>query len=145
VPHIHELAALEWVEIPENCNWQVSVENYSACHHCPSNHPTFAEGVVKPETYDIQPDAGGGYVLRHTNECQSLDNMTYLIDLGSSTHVGDYQSWFLWPIFSFQCYPGNVLNTYHGCANTVDTVPLLSGAGGTPKGLRKRRHSWTGH
>ncbi|MCJ8336285.1 MAG: aromatic ring-hydroxylating dioxygenase subunit alpha, partial [Epibacterium sp.] len=55
VPHITDLAPLEWVEIPENCNWKCSVENYSECYHCPSNHPTFAEGVVKPETYDIQP------------------------------------------------------------------------------------------
>ena len=107
VPHIDNLAPLEWVEVPENCNWKVSVENYSECYHCPMNHPTFAEGVVKPETYDIQPDPDGSYVLRHTTECQSLDRMTYPIDL-SVPHAGDYQSWFLWPMFSFQCYPGNV-------------------------------------
>lgn len=45
----------EWVEISERCNWKVSVENYSECYHCSLNHPTFANGVVKPETYDIQP------------------------------------------------------------------------------------------
>ncbi|MEO0567607.1 MAG: aromatic ring-hydroxylating dioxygenase subunit alpha [Pseudomonadota bacterium] len=112
VPHVHELAPLEWVEIPENCNWKCSVENYSECYHCPSNHQTFATGVVKPETYDIQPDPAGGYVLRHLTECQSLEKMTYPIDL-SIPHAGEYQSWFLWPMFSFQCYPGNVLNTYH--------------------------------
>ena len=27
-------------------------------------------------------------------------------------HALDYTSWFLWPTFSFQIYPGNVLNTY---------------------------------
>ena len=27
-------------------------------------------------------------------------------------HAEDYSSWFLWPGFSFQVYPGNVLNTY---------------------------------
>ena len=27
-------------------------------------------------------------------------------------HALDYTSWFLWPTFSFQVYPGNVLNTY---------------------------------
>lgn len=112
VPNVDTLAPLEWVEVPENCNWKVSVENYSECYHCPINHATFAEGVIKPETYDIQPDAGGGYVLRHTTECQSMDKMTYPVDL-SVPHAGDYQSWFLWPMFSFQCYPGNILNTYH--------------------------------
>ena len=64
VPNIDRLAPLEWVEVPENCNWKVSVENYSECYHCPVNHPTFAEGVIKPETYDIQPDQTGGYVRR---------------------------------------------------------------------------------
>ena len=66
--------------------------------------------MVKPETYDIQPQ---GYCLRHTTECQNLDSMTYPIDLDSNEHAGAYSSWFLWPTFSFQVYPGNVLNTYH--------------------------------
>ncbi|MEM9844893.1 MAG: aromatic ring-hydroxylating dioxygenase subunit alpha, partial [Pseudomonadota bacterium] len=70
VPHVETLAPLEWVEIPETCNWKLSVENYSECYHCPSNHQTFATGVIKPETYDIQPDPSGGYVLRHVTECQ---------------------------------------------------------------------------
>lgn len=127
VPEIDCLAPLEWVEVKENCNWKVSVENYSECYHCHLNHPTFANGVVKPETYDIQPDAGGGYVLRHTTECQSLEAMTYPIDLGANDHAGDYQSWFLWPTFSFQCYPGNVLNTYHWRVDDVNSCAVWRG------------------
>ena len=109
VPNWEKLKPLEWVEIPENCNWKVSVENYSECYHCSLNHPTFANGVVKPETYDIQPN---GKCLRHTTECQSLENMTYDIHSGFK-HFDEYSSWFLWPMFSFQVYPGNRLNTYH--------------------------------
>ena len=109
VPHWADLVPLEWVDIPEKCNWKVSIENYSECYHCPINHATFATGVIKPGTYDIQPQ---GYCLRHTTECQSLDKMAYPIDL-SVSHAGDYSSWFLWPMFSFQVYPGNILNTYH--------------------------------
>ena len=63
VPHIDDLKPIEWVEIPEVCNWKASVENYSECYHCTLNHPTFATGVVKPETYNIMPQ---GYCLRHT-------------------------------------------------------------------------------
>ena len=55
VPQIEELRPLEWVEIPETCNWKVSVENYSECYHCTLNHETFATSIVRPETYDIQP------------------------------------------------------------------------------------------
>ena len=123
MPNWAELKPLEWVEIPENCNWKVSVENYSECYHCSLNHPTFANGVVKPETYDIQPQ---GMCLRHTTECQNLENMTYDIQSGFAHH-DEYSSWFLWPMFSFQVYPGNVLNTYHWRAIDADHVVVWRG------------------
>ena len=123
VPNWSELKPLEWVEIPESCNWKVSVENYSECYHCSLNHPTFANGVVKPETYDIQPQ---GMCLRHTTQCQSQEDMTYDIQSGFQ-HYDEYSSWFLWPMFSFQVYPGNVLNTYHWRAVDADHVVLWRG------------------
>jgi hypothetical protein len=85
VPHWADLKPLEWVEIPENCNWKVSVENYSECYHCTLNHPTFATGVIKPETYDIQPQ---GYCLRHTTECADLGQMSYPTSTAGSTTRG---------------------------------------------------------
>jgi len=124
VPQIDGLAPLEWVEIPERCNWKVSVENYSECYHCKRNHPTFANGIIRPETYDIQPQ---GFCLRHTTECQNLDRMTYPVDLDANEHAGDYSSWFLWPAFSFQVYPGNILNTYHWRPAGVDRVVVWRG------------------
>lgn len=124
VPHIDTLKPVEWVEIEEHCNWKVSVENYSECYHCAINHPTFATGVIKPETYDIRPQ---GYCLRHTTECQNLERMSYPIDLDANPHAGDYSSWFLWPLFSFQVYPGNVLNTYHWRPTAVDRVTVWRG------------------
>ena len=123
IPHWDTLAPLEWVEIPENCNWKVSVENYSECYHCALNHPTFSTGVVRPETYDIQPQ---GYCLRHTTECNSMDAMTYNINSGFDKN-DQYSSWFLWPMFSFQVYPGNLLNTYHWRAMDADHVVVWRG------------------
>ena len=125
VPEVDGLAPLEWFEIPERCNWKVSIENYSECYHCAINHRTFSEGVVRPETYDISP-MEGGYVLRHTTECQNLEAMTYPVDL-SVPHAGEYRSWFLWPMTSFQCYPGNVLNTYHWRSRGVDECTVYRG------------------
>ena len=79
---------------------------------------------MKPETYDIQPQ---GYCLRHTTECQNLDAMSYPIDLDANDYAGSYSSWFLWPMFSFQVYPGNVLNTYHW--RPVDSGRVVVGRG----------------
>jgi phenylpropionate dioxygenase-like ring-hydroxylating dioxygenase large terminal subunit len=123
VPNWSSLKYLEWVEIPEKCNWKVSIENYSECYHCALNHRTFAQGVVKPETYDIQPQ---GKCLRHTTQCQNLENMTYDIQSGFAHH-DQYSSWFLWPMFSFQVYPGNVLNTYHWRAIDTNNVVVWRG------------------
>ena len=123
VPQIDRLKPLMWTETTEKCNWKVSVENYSECYHCSLNHPTFSQGVVKPETYDIQPQ---GYCLRHTTEMQALDSMTYPIDM-SVENAGNYSSWFLWPGISFQVYPGNVLNTYIWEPKGVDSVTVWRG------------------
>lgn len=124
VPHIEELMVLEWVEIEEHCNWKISVENYSECYHCQINHPVFSSGVIDPESYDIQPQ---GYCLRHTTQCQDIDRMTYEVDLESNPHAGDYSSWYLWPMFSFQVYPGNILNTYLWRATGPETVTVWRG------------------
>lgn len=123
LPHWAELAPLEWVDIPERCNWKVSVENYSECYHCTLNHPTFATGVIRPETYDIQPQ---GRCLRHTTECNDLGQMSYDIDSGLPNN-DRYSSWFLWPMFSFQVYPGNILNTYHWRAVDTERVVVWRG------------------
>ena len=124
VPELDKLRPLQWIELEEQCNWKVAVENYSECYHCRLNHPTFANGVIKPETYDIQPQ---GYCLRHTTECQNLDQMSYPVDADANARAGDYSSWFLWPMFSFQVYPGNVLNTYHWRPLAVDRVRVFRG------------------
>lgn len=124
VPDIEGLKPLEHVEIMENCNWKVSIENYSECYHCSLNHPTFSKGVIDPATYDIQPQ---GHCLRHTTQCQNLDAMTYEIDLDANVRAREYSSWFLWPMFSFQVYPGNLLNTYHWRVVDVDHVIVTRG------------------
>ena len=109
VPDIDVLEPIIWNAVEERCNWKVSVENYSECYHCRINHPTFASGVIDPESYNIMPQ---GHCLRHTTRTAALENMTYAIDVDANAHATDYSSWFLWPTFSFQVYPGNVLNTY---------------------------------
>lgn len=123
VPNWRELAPLEWVEVEENCNWKVSVENYSECYHCGLNHPAFTAGVIKSETYDIQPQ---GHCLRHTTECSNIEQLSYDIESGFENNE-KYSSWFLWPMFSFQVYPGNMLNTYHWRPIDVDHVQVWRG------------------
>ena len=123
LPHYSDLAPVEWIEIDEQCNWKVSVENYSECYHCALNHRSFSSGVIKPQTYDIQPQ---GYCLRHRTEARSLKSMSYPIDT-SIPHANEYSSWYLWPTFSFQVYPGQVLNTYHWRPIDAENVKVWRG------------------
>ena len=107
VPDIDDLKPAEDVAVEEACNWKVSVENYSECHHCKLRHPTFSTGVIDPESYDISPQ---GHRLRHTTRAAVIGRMTYAID-GPDTTASPCSSWYLWPSVSFQVYPGRVLNT----------------------------------
>ncbi len=108
VPFIDRLHPVQWVRVEENCNWKISVENYSECYHCSLNHPTFARGVIDPQSYDVRPQ---GHCLRHTTRSADLSRLSYPID-DSLPHGTEYSSWYLWPTFSFQVYPGGLLNTY---------------------------------
>lgn len=109
LPDLDRLRPAYTREVEERCNWKISVENYSECYHCRLNHPTFASGVVDADRYDI---VAKGHLLEHTTRCVSLEGMSYPVDESSHPHALEYRSWFLWPTFSFQVYPGNVLNTY---------------------------------
>jgi carnitine monooxygenase subunit len=109
VPHIDDLKPILWNRVEEHCNWKVTVENYSECYHCRLNHPTFATGVIDPDSYNILPQ---GHCLRHTTRTAALENMSYVIEDSGNEYATQYSSWFLWPTFSFQVYPGQILNTY---------------------------------
>jgi len=90
----------------EFCNWLVAVENYSECYHCGHCHPAFAKGVIDPASYDIQP-FGPGRVLRHTAGAAAGEGKWY-----DSSGLA-YASFYLFPAFSLQIYPGGLVNTYH--------------------------------
>ena len=96
----HEHAA------PEYCNWLVAVENYNECYHCGHVHKAFSDGVIDPGSYDIQP-MGPGRVLRHTARPAAGEGKWY--EMSGS----DYGSFYLFPLFSLQIYPGGVVNTYY--------------------------------
>lgn len=92
-----------------NANWKVAVENYNECYHCPGVHQTFSSGVVDPKSYRIAP---GTNCLLHTAVSQPRGKQAYTID-ESDPRATQYASFYLWPTFSVQIYPGGVVNTYH--------------------------------
>ena len=130
LPGVDTLRPVAEIPVVEACNWKVSVENYSECYHCKLRHPTFASGVIDPESYDVSPQ---GHCLRHTTRSAQSEKMTYAIDT-PNPHAREYSSWFLWPTISFQVYPGSVLNTYLWRPDGVDSVIVYRGWY-TPEGV----------
>jgi phenylpropionate dioxygenase-like ring-hydroxylating dioxygenase large terminal subunit len=124
VPHIERLRPILTVAVEEDCNWKVSVENYSECYHCRVAHPSFTKGVVDPNSYTVRPQ---GHCLRHTTRSAAPEKMAYPVDIESNAHATDYSSWFLWPGISFQVYPGNILNTYFWRPQSAERVTACRG------------------
>lgn len=103
-----------------NANWKVAVENYNECYHCPGVHQTFSQGVVDPKSYKIAP---GTNCLLHTAVSQPRGKQAYEIDL-VNPNASKYASFYLWPTFSCQIYPGGVVNTYHWYPHDVGNTTV---------------------
>ncbi len=120
LPSIEKMRPLERRWFTAESNWKLAIENYNECYHCPTAHPSFSRGVVLPESYTITPV---GRSLQHSAE--SSPDQYYQIDYGLSPHAGEYRSFYLWPLFSFQIYPGPVLNTFCWRPEAVDRTPFF--------------------
>ncbi|MBY8977456.1 aromatic ring-hydroxylating dioxygenase subunit alpha [Rhodobacteraceae bacterium NNCM2] len=105
-PDIEEKIFADEHDAEEFCNWLVAVENYNECYHCGHVHKAFADGVIDPASYDIQP-FGAGRVLHHASRAAAGEGAWY------DTSGSDYGSFYLYPCFSLQIYPGGVVNTYY--------------------------------
>ena len=105
----------------EESNWLVAVENYNECYHCQHVHKAFSEGVVVPESYDVQPLGCDARVLHHSAKAATGEGSWY------DTSRSDYASFFLYPGFSFQLYPSGLLNTYYWRPLSVSTTRVHRG------------------
>jgi phenylpropionate dioxygenase-like ring-hydroxylating dioxygenase large terminal subunit len=102
----------------EGCNWFIAVENYNECYHCGNCHPSFAKGIIDPDSYSIEP-YGETQVLHHTSEPSHSEDAWY------DTSGADYGSFFLWPATSIQFYPGGVVNSFTWRPLAVDDVRVF--------------------
>ncbi len=120
LPTIERFQPIERRDFVAESNWKVAVENYNECYHCRTAHPSFSKGVVLPDSYTIKPV---GQCLHHYAD--GSPSQYYEIDLDASPHAAEYSSFYLWPLFSFQVYPGPVLNTFCWRPESVDRTPFF--------------------
>lgn len=120
LPSIGRMTPVERRDFVAESNWKVAVENYNECYHCKNVHASFSKGVVLPDSYTIKPI---GKCLNHAAD--SSPDQYYEIDLDASPHAAEYSSFYLWPLFSFQIYPGPILNTFCWRPSAVDSTPFF--------------------
>jgi len=122
LPSVGRMRPLDRRDFVAESNWKVAVENYNECYHCRTAHPSFSKGVVLPDSYTITPI---GKCLHHSAE--SSPRQYYEIDLEASPNADRYSSFYLWPLFTFQVYPGPILNTFCWRPESVDRTPFFRG------------------
>jgi phenylpropionate dioxygenase-like ring-hydroxylating dioxygenase large terminal subunit len=74
------------------CNWKVSVENFSECYHCPVAHKYLVANTYTAEDYRITFE---GPIIRHSTKGHR----------DPSVHGADLLIWFVWPNFAIELYP----------------------------------------
>ncbi len=103
-PNVENVALAHTHSVSDPVNWKVSVENYNECYHCRVVHKAFTSSVVSGDSYHIETN---GYSFRHI--AKPSNKSAY--DYGDAVN-DQYSSWYLWPNFGLQVYPGNIVNTY---------------------------------
>ena len=82
----------------------------------------YVSGAAKGQLYGYRVD---GPFAPEQGQLFNINKL--LLDPYAHSHAGHYSSWYLWPMFSFQVYPGNVLNTYHWRPIDVEAVEVWRG------------------
>ena len=79
--------------ILHECNWKVSVENFSECYHCPVAHRYITTNLYSADDYRVIID--GNVVRHHSPRLESRE-----------VH-GDLHVWFMWPNLAIELFPAH--------------------------------------
>ena len=99
-PIMPQLTFVHRTEAMLDANWKVAVENFSECYHCELIHKDLTTNVLDMDNYHIEVLQGA---QKHLSGSKSGDDRAYRFDDESTS---DFVSWWLWPNFAFQSYPG---------------------------------------
>lgn len=92
-----------------NANWKVVAENFNECYHCAVVHKTLTTGVVDPDAYRTR---GHSYGIRHVSPARPDDRKSYSYVADPTAKTDKFLTWWFFPLFALQVYPGGIVNTY---------------------------------
>lgn len=80
-------------QITHECNWKVSVENFSECYHCPVAHRYITSNLYSADEYRVT--IKDKVVFHHSPRLQDRE-----------IH-GDLHVWFMWPNLAIELFPAH--------------------------------------
>jgi choline monooxygenase len=117
-PDMPKLTFVHRTEAFLDCNWKVGVENFAECYHCELLHKALASSVLDMKSYRIR---ALDYSQKHLSDSKSGTDRAYRFEDMSAT---DFVSWWLWPNFAFQSYPGGRAHVWKWTALDVEHTHL---------------------
>jgi len=121
VTYAAEMPQLTFVHRTEavlEANWKVALENFSECYHCELIHKKLANSVLDMNSYSIK-------VLecsqKHLSGSKAGDERAYAFE---DQAASDFVSWWLWPNFAFQSYPGGRAHVWYWTPLDVEHTHL---------------------
>lgn len=107
-PNLADCQHAHRTERVAQANWKVVMENFNECYHCAVVHRTLTTGVVDPRSYQTRYHSYGIY--HQSPARQKHQSYSYVADAEAKTDY--FLTWWFWPLFAVQVYPGGVYNTY---------------------------------
>lgn len=89
--NMEEMQVVFETVIEHECNWKISIENYSECYHCPGVHKFLSNDLYDVDSYT----------------CDSSDAVTlHFLERKHDRELhGDMYSWHLWPNAIIEMFP----------------------------------------
>ena len=92
-PTLAEMQLVFQDRITHECNWKVSVENFSECYHCPVAHRYITTNLYSADDYRVTIK---DKVVRHFSP-RLEDRQTH----------GDLHVWLMWPNLAIELFPAH--------------------------------------
>ncbi len=102
-------------------NWKVVAENFNECYHCAVVHRTLTTGVVDPDQYRTRDKSWG---IRHESPARPDGTKSYGYAADPAARTDRFLTWWFWPLFAVQVYPGGIVNTYRWRPVVVDQTKI---------------------
>ncbi|MTH98534.1 aromatic ring-hydroxylating dioxygenase subunit alpha [Roseibium sp. RKSG952] len=108
-PNLASYKRADRTERLAQANWKVVAENFNECYHCAVVHKTLTSGVVDPDQYRTR---GFDYGIRHASPARPDSQKSYSYVADPEARTDKFLTWWFFPLFALQVYPGGIVNTY---------------------------------